>query len=268
MEEFITKKERFMIKIKKRWHFCRLRKKRLFKKLNTPSSDDLPNQSESMFLENDIYMNDKRIMNSNELEAFVIHIHDHGVGHKIYLHSTKGNGKIYINLWGNENTFIFGKDNVVNNDMSISYWGCAPNIFPKKVCVEIGNHNIFNGEQIKFICPIVENRSIKVGDYNLFGGYITFRGRNDHVIYDIKTMKRVNEDFDIILKNNIWVCDSVVFLPKCTIEGNAIIAEQSLVNKEFSEKNILIAGTPASIKKQNVMWNKNLDDSYKRKKAN
>lgn len=223
-------------------------------------------EEDSIFLNNEIYMNDKRVMNSSELENFIIQTQDSGIGHKIYLHSTKGNGKVYINLWGEENVFKIGKDNVINNDLFVSYWLCSPNIFPRKVLVEIGNHNIFNGEQIKIICPIQENGYIKIGNSNLFGGYITFRGRNDHLIYDIKTRKRLNIDSNIVLKDNIWVCDSVVFLPKCLIEGNAIIAERSLVNKEFNEKNVLIAGLPASIKKRGVMWNKNLDESYKKSK--
>lgn len=222
-------------------------------------------ETSSIFLNNEIYMNGKRVMHSSELENFIIQIHDSGIGHKIYLHSTKGNGKVYINLWGEENVFKIGKDNVINNDLFVLYWLCSPNIFPRRVSVEIGNHNIFNGEQIKIICPIKENGYIKIGNDNLFGGYITFRGRNDHLIYDINTKKRINEDLNIILKNNIWVCDSVTFLPKCLVEGNVIIAERSLVNKMFYEKNVLIAGIPASIKKQNVMWSRDLDNPDKKK---
>ncbi len=217
----------------------------------------------SMFYENEIYMNEIRVYSRKDIGNFCININDPNANHRIYLNSTKENGKIFINLSGKNNVFKIGKNNKIRNDIVIEYWGCCPNIFPKNVTIEIGNNNYFNGEKIKFISPIEDGKKIKIGDYNLFAGYITFRGRNDHVIYDTNTMERTNIDHDIIINNNVWVCDSVVFLPKTVIKGNAVIAEHSLVNKEFKKENILIAGIPAVIKKNNIMWHIDLNDSYK-----
>jgi len=228
-----------------------------------PKEEEKVAEDVSIFYENEIYMNGERIFSRNNLQNFVININGSNTNHKIYLNSTEGNGKIFINFSGFNNIFEFGSNNVVRNDLLIEYWGCHPNIYPENVAIEIGDNNYLNGEKIKFISPIENGRSIKIGDCNLFAGYITFRGRNDHVIYDINTKKRINIDHDIIIGNNIWICDSVIFLPKTNITGNAVIAEHSLVNKEFKKSNILIAGMPATIKKEGIMWHINLDDSYR-----
>ena len=80
---------------------------------------------------------------------------------------------------------------------------------------------------------------------------------------DSNCINLLAKNFNQPAPNNVWVCDSVVFLPKTVIKGNAVIAEHSLVNKEFKKENILIAGIPAVIKKNNIMWHIDLNDSYK-----
>ncbi len=237
------------------------RLKNLINPISTEETEDI-----SMFYENEIYMNDERVFSRKDIGNFVINIDGSNANHKIYLHSTKGTGKIFINFSGIKNIFRIGKNNTVRNDLLIEYWGCHPNIYPENVAIEVGNNNYFNGEKIKFISPIENGKFIKIGDYNLFAGYITFRGRNDHIIYNIDTKERVNLDDNIILGNNIWICDSVIMLPKTNIKGNVVIGEHSLVNKTFNKKNILIAGIPAEIKKENIMWHINLDDTYKESK--
>ncbi len=176
---------------------------------------------------------------------------------KFFLNKILGDGKIIINFSGNNNIFKIGKNNFVKNDILIEYWGVFPNIYPQNVSIKIGDGNNFNGEKIKFISPVEKNRTIEMGNSNLFGGYITFRGRNDHTIYDINFHKKVNIDCDIIIGDNVWICDSVTILSKANIKGNAIIAEGSIVNKIVEEKNVLLAGRLISIKKRNVMWNVN-----------
>ena len=80
---------------------------------------------------------------------------------------------------------------------------------------------------------------------------------------DSNCINLLAKNFNQPAPNNVWVCDSVVFLPKTVIKGNTVIAEHSLVNKEFKKENILIAGIPAVIKKNNIMWHIDLNDSYK-----
>ena len=77
--------------------------------------------------------------------------------------------------------------------------------------VEIGNNNFFNGSNIVIISPL--NTSLKIGNGNLIAGNITFWARNDHVIYDIKSRKRLNYDRNIIIGNENWIGQNSTFLP-------------------------------------------------------
>ena len=49
----------------------------------------------SIFNENEIYMNDKRVFSRKDIQNFVININGTNTNHKIYLNSTEGSGKIF-----------------------------------------------------------------------------------------------------------------------------------------------------------------------------
>lgn len=58
---------------------------------------------------------------------------------------------------------------------------------------------------------------------------------------------------DIIsIGNNSWFAMNTTILKGTTIGHNCIVASNSLVNKKFSENNVMLAGVPATIRKTNV----------------
>ncbi len=144
-----------------------------------------------------------------------------------------------------------GGGTTVNHDMYISF---LPTLTDKPTNSEIiiGNNNFFNGQNIKIVSSL--NNSIRIGYGNLFASDITIWGRNDHIIYDMKTKKRVNFDKDIIIGNENWICDKTSFLPSGHIGNNCVVGYSSLINKTITTNNALIAGIPAEIKKKNINW--------------
>ena len=52
------------------------------------------------------------------------------------------------------------------------------------------------------------------------------------------------------------------------INNNSVIAAHTLVNKSFSESNILVAGIPAKIKRKNIVWNISCDVAKLEEKPN
>lgn len=105
-----------------------------------------------------------------------------------------------------------------------------------------------------FFAHSKQKRKIVVGNENLFAGSIFFRGNQEHLIFDINTKKIVNNESDIILHNRTWIGQEVVFLNKAIIPSNCVIGMRSIVNRAFDEEYCIIAGTPAEIKKHNIMW--------------
>ena len=185
--------------------------------------------------DNQIFVNGAKINDISEhitFDGYDIHFYGGGNGNDLYLNPIKGLGKVWISVWGCNNTFKFGVNNIVNCQMSINFWGVTDKM-PVRTLVEIGNENYFNGEKFQIICPVEENRKIHIGDSNLFANNVLFRGRNDHAVFDLKSLNRLNEDTDLILGNKNWVCENVLFLPRSNVLNGCVISERTLINPGF-----------------------------------
>jgi acetyltransferase-like isoleucine patch superfamily enzyme len=156
-------------------------------------------------------------------------------------------------MTGVNNRFSFGKGNVVNNSIGINFWG-APGVEPHGSEIVIGDYNYFNGSGNSIIGPLTTK--IKIGNKNLFAGNIVIWGRNDHIIYDIETRKRLNADKDIDLGSSNWICEKVTVLPGASLGENSVLGLGSVLNKPIKKNNVLIAGVPAVIKKEGINWSR------------
>lgn len=114
-----------------------------------------------------------------------------------------------------------------------------------------------NGQNNKIISPITTN--LHIGNGNLFASDITIWGRNDHVIYDIDTGEQLNGDKQIYIGDNNWVCNNVSFLPGGIIKNNCVVGYGTLLNKEFCQNNVLIAGAPPKVRRENINWSVSSD---------
>lgn len=206
---------------------------------------------------NRVFLDGKRIRNYRDLEQYDITML--GDDNCLELSSFEGVGRIHIYMTGTNNVFKFGKGNVVNNDMNINYWD-GPNKKPCGSQIIIGDGNYFNGSNNGFIAPLTTK--IRIGEGNLFAGSIKIWGRNDHIIYDIKNKARLNNDEDIDLGSNNWICENVTILPGAKIGKNSVVALGSILNKKIKQDNVLVAGVPAQIKKESINWSRacNYDD--------
>ena len=203
---------------------------------------------------NKIFFKGELVETIDDIEGFKISIN--GDNNILFLNEFKGKSTIYISIDGNNCTFSFGENNIVNNDVGINFWGTCTNK-PDGSEIRIGNNNYFNGSNNSIIAPL--NTKILIGDGNLFAGNITFWGRNDHIIYDIKTKKRLNKDRDILIGDSNWICQNVTFLPKGQIGNNCVVGFGSIVNCNLIKNNTLIVGVPAKIKKKKINWSRSTD---------
>lgn len=203
---------------------------------------------------NKIYYKNRLVKDTTDIEGFVLNIA--GDNHIIKLNPFAGGGIVYVSLAGEGCEFSFGRNNQVNNDIGVSFWNTSTSV-PNKSIVSIGDNNFFNGSNISIIAPL--NTKIIIGDGNLFAGSITFWGRNDHIIYDVKTKARLNNDKDIIIGDSNWICQNVTFLPKGQIGNNNVVAWGSIVNNPIYKNNAIIAGAPAKVRKKGINWSRSTD---------
>lgn len=217
--------------------------------------------SSEMFQKNEIYYDDVRVTEGRIFPGYDLTIP--GTGNVLRLNKLLGNGKITIRITGNENHFSIGEDCTVMREVRILMTaanGRSPlGVHPQQVSIRIGNKVTFQGG-VTFLSPLDAGRSITVGSYCLFAEGVFFRGRSEHLIYDMATKQRVNCEDDIYLGDGVWIGALVDFLPKARVPSHAVIAMRSLVNKSFTQEYVLLAGMPAQVKKENVMWHLNIDE--------
>lgn len=204
---------------------------------------------------NKVFLDGKRVREYEKLEQFEIKMM--GDNNYLELHSFEGEGIVYVYMRGTNNVFRFGKSNTVKNSIGINFWA-APNVEPNKSQIIIGDNNFFNGSGNSIIGPLTTK--IVIGDGNLFAGNITVWGRNDHIVYDVKTKKRLNKDVDVDLGSNNWICEAVTILPGASLRTHSVVALGCILNKSIDEDNVLIAGVPAQVKKRGINWSRACKD--------
>ena len=99
-----------------------------------------------------------------------------------------------------------------------------------------------------------ENTKVHIGKDCVFSYDIIIRTGDGHQIQSLKTKKVINENKDVTIGNHVWVACRATILKGSVIPDNSIVGACSLVNKEFHEQNVILAGVPADIKKRDIQW--------------
>lgn len=174
-----------------------------------------------------------------------------GDNHIIELNEFIGKGKLHIRLRGNNNKIYFGKNNIIERNLTI-----AGNNYNIKKCEGfciIGDNNRFRGNFIIYI-PLYMDKKVQIGNNNLFAANCEIIGCIEHEVIDLITEQVLNNEQDVIIGNKNWIGRDVLFMNKSGIQDNSVVGIRSLVTKRFIESNILIAGQPAIKRKQNIDW--------------
>lgn len=171
-----------------------------------------------------------------------------------------------IEIRGNDNTVIIGRDSSINN-LEIYIRGNGNSIVIGENCrfvkggslwIEDDGCSIQIGESTSFISAhlaATENgSSITIGRDCMFAYDIDVRTGDSHSIIDASTHKRINPAASISIGNHVWVAAHVTILKGVDIGDDCVIGTGSLVTKSFNAGNVIYAGNPAKIVKQNITW--------------
>ncbi len=114
----------------------------------------------------------------------------------------------------------------------------------------MGNSTSIEGAEI--VCT--RRGKVTIGNDSMLSKGIFIRATDGHLIFDINTKKLINPEKDIKIGNHVWIGQNVTLLKGSCINDNCVIGASSLVNKVFSENNVIIAGNPAKIIKKDIYW--------------
>lgn len=95
---------------------------------------------------------------------------------------------------------------------------------------------------------------ISFGNDCLLSWDILLMDTDHHKIIDNIDNKVVNFDKEIIIGSHVWIGCRCTILKGVQILDNTVIAANSCVCNIFCKKNIIVAGNPAKIIKENINW--------------
>lgn len=143
---------------------------------------------------------------------------------------------------GNNNHIVIEEDCMLDN---VSFWISDDNNF-----IKLGR-SITIGKRCEFAA--LEGCQIVVGDNCLFSHDIRLRTSDSHSIIDVSG-KRINPAKDISIGKHCWIGMQSLFLKGACVGDDCIVGARSMVSHEFGS-NMVIAGQPARILKEDVNWN-------------
>ncbi len=169
-----------------------------------------------------------------------------GNGNYIEIHEPFDFKGCRINVIENMNIIIESTKYRIHG-LDIGGWNC------KNSMVKIGKDLFGNPVKLR---PF-PNGNIIIGNDCMLGYGCEIRTSDEHLIYD-KNYQKTNREKNnkpVILQNHVWVASGALILKGCIISENSVIGANAVVaNKKYEKSNIVIAGNPAKIVKENIYW--------------
>lgn len=210
----------------------------------------------------------KELVEAGILEENVIHVPDivKNVKSSITVQRVlelSGEGE-YHDGWGNK-IFING-DVVMPENIEIIFEGIdATVVLGSGITVQWGL-KIYCGSNTKINieegCTFVQTtifgawENIDIGRDSMFSFGINIQNHDGHLIFDSETGQRINYPKPVYIGEHVWVGMNATILHGASIGNGAIVGAGSLVvGKEFPEMSS-IAGVPAKVIRENVVWSR------------
>lgn len=174
--------------------------------------------------------------------------------------------KCVIKSIGNNNKLVFGKGGVFNNceftilgdNNVISF---ANNCLAKNgsFYIEDSNNSIVTKDNTLYAGSIhiacTEGTNITIGNNCLFSSEVVIRSGDSHSIYN-NFGDRINQAKDVCIEDHVWVGHRAIITKGTHILNDSVVGTGSVVTRNFSESNCVIAGNPAEVIRENVNWDK------------
>lgn len=176
----------------------------------------------------------------------------------------------YRDKLGNE---IILDTNIFFNKMVVYFNGCNNRIEIKKnTKVEsrlfiscMGNNNSISIGSDCFIGGLdivsAEKGNVFIGNNCMMSYDIEIHQGTSHPIFDMNSKKRINYSKDIEISDNVWIGKRVGLMSGFKIGKGSVVGFGSVTSGIFG-KNVIIAGAPARVIKENVEWRKDYVGLY------
>ena len=93
---------------------------------------------------------------------------------------------------------------------------------------------------------------IIVGEQCLFSNGVKLHTTDYHKI--VSEGKQINCPDNIVLGNHCWIGLQCLILKGTVLQDNVIVGAKSILNKNYEQSNVMLAGSPAKVIKTDVNW--------------
>lgn len=181
-----------------------------------------------------------------------------GNNNQIITSKTSKKSNLSIQIYGDNNIIIIGDNSGMNGIIDIGFkWHNKVN----NAIIKIGTNTEINAATIVILEP---DSQITIGDNCLFASEIDIWASDTHSIIDLEN-NLLNYGGKIEIGNHVWVGKGVKISKYAKISDNSIVGWASIVSGKFEEPNVIIAGNPAKVVKQNINWNELSPYNFKTK---
>ena len=206
------------------------------------------------FERNTITVGDIRITSSTELPPGVtINFKPRSVGNRVEIAPVQKVSNATVDLSSARNcTVRLGQLRIPFGGLRVSFVENRGKVSTGSE-VTVGDGCTFNGST-HIIGALSEGITVRIGQDCLFASGITVRGSSHHGLWDLDSGALLNPETGIEIGDHVWLGADVIVLNKSTIHSGSVVAARSIVNRRFSDENVLIAGSPAAVKRSRVAW--------------
>lgn len=175
---------------------------------------------------------------------------------------------VYTDAWGNR--VEFSSD--VEDAVAISFLGgnnlvqLGRGVSVRKLNIQCGKNSmcsIGDGTEIEEAEIIITDGKIEIGQDCLLSTSVILRNHDKHHIFDKATGKRINYAGNMKIGNHVWICHGAVLLGSAAIGDNSIVGTMAVTSSSFP-KEVIIAGNPAKVIREQVCWSKDNTNFYNR----
>ena len=178
----------------------------------------------------------------------------YGQNNHIEVGDSEIDSQLSLVIFGNNNTIKIG--DVIGVKNSHIRIGVRESTLANNCNIQIGNN--FSSESDFRILMYNHSSSLKIGDDCMISNNVTIRlGERPHLIFDNITGEYLDLEGNVNIGNTVWVSEGCYITKKVSISDGSIVGANSVVTRKFDKNNVVIAGNPAKIVKENVKWERN-----------
>ena len=187
-------------------------------------------------------------ISGKELKQRCSGVYQDGMGNRVVFAPDLEN-EIWISFRGGNNRVEIGE--------RVSAESLRINCGKRAVCT------VGEGTEIESAKVFVTDGRVDIGRDCLFSYDVVIRNHDTHHIFDKETGKRINYPGNVRVGDHVLLGYGATLLGNASIGDNSVVGTMAVTSGSFPEE-VVLAGSPARIVREGVLWSKDNTEFYNR----